>query len=221
MSAIISLTDSHALSDLQVFLARAARVEDGSVRLIAADTVLLVYSAVLYRRGLLDASPTVLGLRTFALTEPVVLDTVVTVRSVLDRIAHLPVSDRVTDAPVPVPVPFETSTVSWAGISPPRTGWEPRGEVDAAALETSARSGIDEVAAVIPTGTGEQIVQRVRSEIWGRPVEGLGDLPAVPAGAAFAAFSLGFLSADEPVRLFQAGSWLRLSTSRGHVLIKS
>ena len=221
MSATISLTDSHALSDLQVFLARAARVEDGSVRLIAADTVLLVYSAILYRRGLLDSSPTVLGLRTFALTEPVVLDTVVTVRAVLDRIAHLPVSDRVTDAPVPVPVPFETTTVSWAGISPPRSGWEPRGQADAAVFDAAARAGIDEVAAVIPAGTGEQIVQRVRAEIWGRPVDGLEDLPGVPTGAAFAAFSLGFLSADEPVRLFQAGSWLRLSTSRGHVLVKS
>jgi hypothetical protein len=221
MSATISLTDSHALSDLQVFLARAARVEDGSVRLIATDFVLLVYSAILYRRGLLDSSPTVLGLRTFALTEPVVLDTVVTVRAVLDRIAHLPVVDRVTDAPVPVPVPFETTTVSWAGISPPRSGWESRGQAHGVDLEAAARAGIDEVAAAIPAGTGEQIVQRVRSEIWGRPLEGLDDLSGVPAGAAFAAFSLGFLSVDEPVRVFQAGSWLRLSTSRGHVLVKS
>ena len=130
-------------------------------------------------------------------------------------------SDRVTNAPVLVPVPFETSTVSWAGISPPRSGWEPRGQADAAALETAARAGIAEVAAVIPAGTGEQIVQRVRSEIWGRPLEGVGGLSGVPAGAAFAAFSLGFLGADEPVRLFQAGSWMRLSTSRGHILVKS
>lgn len=220
MSTIISLSDSPTLGDLQVYLARAARVEDGSVRLIAVDTVLLAYSAILYRRGLLDSSPTVLGLRTFALSESLTLDTVVTVRAVLDRIAHLPVYDQV-DAPVPVPVPFETTTVSWAGISPPRSGWEPRGQADAAVLEAAARAGIDEVAAVIPAGTGEQIVQRVRSEIWGRPVSGVGDLADVPAGAGFAAFSLGFLKADEPVRLFQAGSWLRLSTSRGHVLVKN
>jgi hypothetical protein len=221
MSTTIFLTDSHALSDLQVFLARAARVEEGSVRLTAANSVLLVYSAVLSRRGLLDSGPTVLGLRTFALTEPIVLDTVVSVRSVLERIAHLPDSDRVTDAPVSVPVPHETTSVSWAGISPPRGGWEPRGQAQAADLEAAARAGIDEIAAAIPVGTGEQIVQRVRSGVWGRPMDGLGDLPGVPAGAAFAAFSLGFLTADEPVRLFQTGSWLRLSTARGHVLVKN
>lgn len=217
MSQTFTLTDSLSLDDLQVYLARAARVEDGAVRLIASNGVLAVYTAILYPRGLLDSSPTVLGLRTFALAEPVDLDKVVPVRSLLERLARL--ESTVTDRslPVPVTVPLEVSTVTWAGISPPKGGWAPHGETDAAGLEAAARAGIDEVAETIPTGTGEQIVQRVRSEVWSRPVDGL---DFVPTGAGFAAFSLGFLSADEPVRLFETGTWTRLSTTRGHVLVR-
>lgn len=217
MSQSFSLTDSRSLGDLQVYLSRAGRVEDGSVRLISAAGVLAVYTAILYPRGLLDSSPTVLGLRTFALTEQVDLDVVVPVRSLLDRVARLQAAVVDPGAPVTVTVPLQVSTVTWAGISPPRGGWQPHGETDAAPLEAAARAGIDEVAASIPTGTGEQLVQRVRSEVWGRPIDGL---EFVPAGAGFAAVTLGFLSADEPVRLFETGPWTRLSTSRGHVLVR-
>jgi hypothetical protein len=57
----------------------------------------------------------------------------------------------------------------------------------------------------------------VRSEVWGRPVEGAA---LVTAGAAFAAYSLGFLSDSEAVRVFESGPWTRLTTSRGHVLVR-
>lgn len=217
MSQSFSLTDSLSLGDLQVYLSRASRVEDGSARLISAAGVLAVYTAILYPRGLLDSSPTVLALRTFALSEPVDLDVVVPVRSLLDRVARLTASVVVPDAPVAVTVPLQVSTVTWAGISPPMGGWRPQGQTDAAILERAARAGIDEVASTIPSGTGEQIVQRVRSEVWGRPIDGL---DFVPAGAGFAAFSLGFLSSDEPVQLFETGPWTRLSSSRGHVLVR-
>ncbi|MCU1442595.1 MAG: hypothetical protein JWQ59_745 [Cryobacterium sp.] len=219
MSHSFSLTDSHSLGDLQVYLSRASRVEDGSVRLMASGGVLAVYTGVLYPHGLLDSSPTVLGLRAIALAEPVDLDVVVPLRSLLDRIARLQSAPEAPGGqPVQVPVPVDVSTAAWAGISPPRGGWQPHGETDAATLELAARTGIDEVAAAVPSGTGEQLVQRVRSEVWTRPVNGL---DFVPTGAAFAAFSLGFLSDDEPVRLFQAAPWSRLSTSRGHVLVRT
>jgi len=217
MSQSFSLADPLSLGDLQVYLSRAARVLDGSVRLIASGGVLAVYTGVLYPRGLLDRSPTVLGLRTFALVEQLTLDVVVPLRGVLERIARLQSEDLAPHRAVSVPVPLEAGTASWAGISPPLRGWSTLGETDAARLEAAARSGIDEVAAVIPVGTGEQIVERVRSGVWGRDIPGLDN---VPAGAAFAAFSLGFLAGDEPVRLFEVGPWARLSTSRGHVLVR-
>ena len=217
MSQSFTLTDSQSLSDLIVFLSRSGRVLDGSVRLMASEGVLAVYTAIFYPRGLLDASPTVLGLRTFALQEPVDLDKVVPVRSLLERLKRLESTASDLTLPVTVTVPLEVNTVTWAGISPPKGGWEPHGQTPAAHLEAAARQGIDEVATAVPEGTGELIVERVRSEVWGRQVEGI---EFVPTGAGFAAFSLGFLSDDEPVQLYESGLWTRLSTSRGHVLVR-
>ena len=56
----------------------------------------------------------------------------------------------------------------------------------------------------------------MRSEVWGRPLEGHDHLPA---GVAFAGEALGFLGED-PVQQFASGPWIRLSTQRGHVLVK-
>ncbi|MES2092341.1 MAG: hypothetical protein V4531_00830 [Actinomycetota bacterium] len=222
MSHTFSLVDSLSLGDLQVFLSRAQRVEDGSVRLIAGSGVLAVYVAVLVPSGLLDESPTVLGLRTFALTAPQstdasTFDAVVPVRSLLERINRL--NGEVVDptAAITVTLPMQVNTVTWAAISPPRGGWKALGSVEAALLESVAKAGIDEVAAAIPTGTGEQLVQRVRSEVWGHPIAGLEHLPA---GAAFAGLSLGFLGGSEPVRIYETGPWTRLTSARGHVLVK-
>jgi hypothetical protein len=214
----LTLADSLALGDLHTYLQRAGRVEDGSVRLIAGNGILAVYTAILYPRGILDESPTVLGLRTFELVDTEDFDIVVPMRSMVERIerakAQLPDDDE--SRFVSMTRPPEVNTVTWAGISPPRGGWRGLGEADAATLESSARAGIDEVAAAIPAGTGEQLVQRVRSEVWGRGIDGL---EYVPTGAAFAAFSLGFLGED-PVRLFETGPWTRLTTRRGHVLVR-
>ncbi|RZU64853.1 hypothetical protein EV379_1164 [Microterricola gilva] len=221
MSESFSLVDRYAVGDMQTYLSRAGRVEDGSVRLIAAGGVLAAYTAIFYPRGILDESPTVLGLRTFALTGEAAFDAVVPARSLLERLAR---AEAVVSAqgsgdtgPVTLSLPHQVSTVTWAGISPPKGGWVPQEPVDAATLEGVARAGIDEVAAAVPSGVGEQIVQRVRTEVWGRPIE---SLEHIPAGAAFAAFTLGFLAADEPVQIFETGPWTRLSTSRGHVLVR-
>lgn len=213
-----TLADSLSLGDLHTYLQRAGRVEDGSVRLVAGSGILAVYTAILYPRGILDESPTVLGLRTFQLFETDDFDVVVPMRSVVERImrARGQLGDDDESRPVTMTRPPEVNTVTWAGISPPRGGWRPLGETDSATLERTARAGIEEVAEAIPEGTGEQLVQRVRSEVWGRGIEGL---EYVPAGASLAAYSLGFLG-DDPVRLFETGPWTRLSSRRGHVLVR-
>ena len=222
MSQTLSLVDSLSLGDLQVFLSRAQRVEDGSVRLIAGSGVLAVYVAVLVPAGLLDESPTVLGLRTFALTgapeaTAESFDVVVPVRSLLERLNRLQGEIVDPTAPVTFSLPMQVNTVTWAAISPPRGGWKSLESVEASVLESVAKAGIDEVAAQIPAGTGEQIVQRVRSEVWGHPIAGL---EYVPAGAAFAGLSLGFLGGSGPVRIYETGPWTRLTSERGHVLVK-
>jgi len=219
MSPSLTLVDALALRDLQVYLSRAARIEEGSVRLIGGGGILAVYVAVIYPAGLLDEIPTVLGLRTFALTSTEIIDTVVPVRSLIERVNRL--VEAITDetAPVTMTVPIGVNTVTWAAISPPKGGWHPLSSLSGGLLERVAREGIDEVAGAIPSGTGAQIVQRVRAEVWGREIDGVED---VPAGGAFAALSLGFLSDsdDDEVRLFESGPWTRLTTPRGHVLIK-
>jgi hypothetical protein len=218
MTPAFTLQDSRALDDLTTYLSRAGRVDDGSVRLIASGGVLAVYVAVFYPSGLLDESPTVLGLRTFRLPADEAFDAVVPVGSLLQRLADR--TSDVTDvaAPVAVTLPMQVHTVSWAAISPPRGGWAPLDPTSSTVLDGVGRAGIDEVATAIPTGTGEQIVHRVRSEVWGRPIPGL---EHVPAGAGFAALSLGFLGpAEEQVQIYQTGPWTRLTTRRGHVLAK-
>jgi hypothetical protein len=223
MTSSFLLADALDLGDLSVFLGRAGRVDDGSVRLIASSGVLAAYVGVLYPAGILDRSPTVLALRAFGLPRSERFDVVVPIRAMLDRLARATgeVADRAETDPVELALPVESGTATWAGISPPRSGWRPHGElgggVASETLERAARDGIDEIARVIPSGTGEQIVGRVRSEVWGRDVDGA---PGLPAGAAFAAYSLGFLGAADAALVYENGPWLRLSTSRGHVLVR-
>lgn len=216
MSRTFTLVDGPSVVDLVTYLGRAQRIEDGSVRLIAGSGVLAAYTAILYPSGLLDSGPTVLGLRTFAVRGAVEFDAVVPMRSLLERLARA--RDAAPEGYVPVGVPSEVSTVTWAGISPPRGGWKLVDETSAGVLAAAGRAGIEEVAGALPDGTGEQIVRRVRGEIWGRPVEGL---EHVPAGVGFAGIGLGFLSdPDEKVPVFEAGAWTRLSSARGHILVR-
>ena len=219
MSPTLTLVDGLALRDLQVYLSRASRIEEGSVRLIAGGGILAVYVAVIYPIGLLDEIPTVLGLRTFALSETTAVDAVVPIRSLLERVNRLDAEMTLAAAPVTMTVPMGVNTVTWAAISPPKGGWIARPSSTTGVLDQAARAGIAEVAEAVPTGTGAQLVQKVRAEVWGRDIDGLED---VASGGAFAALSLGFLSddANDEVRIFESGPWTRLTSARGHVLIK-
>jgi hypothetical protein len=59
-------------------------------------------------------------------------------------------------------------------------------------------------------------VATLRQSVWARDTL---TTPPVPAGAAFAAYALGFL-VDGPVRVFAHGRWTRVSTVAGHVLVR-
>jgi hypothetical protein len=217
MTGTFTLSDSLALDDLDTFLQRASRVENGSVRLIAGDHVLAVYVAVLYPVGLLDETPTILGLRIVSLPGDERFDVVVPSASLLARVAAAREAIVDPTAPVELGVPAEVHTVTWAALSPPRGGWAPLEPVDPETLERVARAGIDEVAASVPESTGEQLVRRVRGEVWGRPMRGS---PHIPAGAGFAALTLGFLGDEDEVAVYETGPWTRLTTRGGHVLVK-
>lgn len=227
MSGTFTLADPDSLGDLVTFVDRASRLDDGSMRLICSARVLAAYAAVLYPIGLLDECPTVLGLRTFATgPEQEDFDEVVPLRSLRERLARAEresaqarEAGQDPDAPPALPsvgIPLAVNTVTWAAISPPRGGWTSVGEANAAALGAVADAGIAEIAEAVPEPSGEALVRKVRAEVWGRPLDGI---EYVPAGAAFAMRSLGFLG-DDTVQLFESGPWSRLTTVRGHVLIK-
>ena len=208
------LASVHDLTDLTTFMARAATLGCEHVRLSAHGTALVVSVAVITRASLLDTTPTILGVRVFELAMPSSLDRVILVRALADRLAH---------GELTLPMPPAVPGVSWSGVAPPSGGWVPAGSISESELESIAREGIAEVASV--SGNGTLIVARVRTEVWSRMRQPSGI--EIPAGVAFAAFGLGFLAADansssEPAgaSVSRAANWMRLSTPRGHVLLR-
>jgi hypothetical protein len=207
VSARLLFPDSQTASDLLTFASRATRLGDGAVRLVAARGVLAVTSAPLAPRGLMDAMPTVLGMRVMAVDPELECDLVVPADSLTAGL----------DDERAVSLPDTAVRAAWAGISPPRGGWAEAGGIPAATLATRAQWGIAAVADAVPTDAGEDAVRAVQAAVWGAPEPELDDLPR---GAAFAAFALGFIGGDERAAVRTAGSWTRLTLARGHVLVR-
>ncbi|WP_426566255.1 hypothetical protein ACPPVT_06810 [Angustibacter sp. McL0619] len=205
------LPDEDTAADLATYLARARRVDpDGAARLVAAGATLAVYVSPVHGGG----GPTVIGLRVLALAEPATADRTVPMAALSDRLAR-PVA---ASGPVRLALPpMDAADAGWAGVGPPRSGWQAVGTVDAAALGDAARAGIEEIAAGAGQGAGSAVVSRLRALVWGRDMV---SVPGLAAGAAFAVESLGFLGSDDPVTLHAAGPWQRLSSVRGHVLVR-
>ncbi|RLP74966.1 hypothetical protein D9V32_11070 [Mycetocola tolaasinivorans] len=216
MDTSFTLADAETRSDLTVFVQRAQRVDREAVRLLGAGRVLAVSSPILVPRGILSSGPTILGLRTFALAEDAAFDTVVAPASVLERLARL---DALGTALHTIGLPPAEVRASWSGIAAPRDGWARTGSVSAGVLRAGARAGVTEIAAALPDNAGDPIVAGVRMGVWGRELEGAESLPA---GVAFAADALGFLGPDdaEELPIFESGSWTRISSLRGHVLVR-
>ncbi|BCT76488.1 hypothetical protein SCMU_23300 [Sinomonas cyclohexanicum] len=210
-AVVLDLGDPEAVSDLRVYLTRARSVDHGSVRLQAVGGVLAVYVCVIGPRILGEPTPTVLGLRTLALAREAHVDATVPMAAVFDRLA------RLGDAGTGLELPPTRTREAWAAVSPPRGPWEPQGSIAGDDVLSAAAAGIAEVAGTVPQQPGAAMLHSVRSAVWGR------DLPAspgVPSGAAFAAQVLGFAAPGNELRRFGCGPWVRLSSSRGHVLCR-
>lgn len=208
MSALL-FPDGGTLADLVTYLGRAQRVDpSGAARLVASGLTLAAYVSPVHGGG----GPTVIGLRVMRLAASADLDATVPLAAMADRFARLRGSVQ-----VPVP-PGSATEATWAGISPPRSGWQAVGAASPDLLLAAVRQGVEEVTAGAPEGAGAAAVARLRALVWGRELPGV---EGVPAGAAYAAQALGFVGPDEPVALHAAGVWRRLTTSRGHVLARS
>ena len=215
------LADRESAIDLQAYLNRARRLDpEGSVRFRAFGNVLATYVAPIFAGSLMDAGPTILGLRTCALPNSLELDTTVPIAAVLDRLARIANAPSANSKDLLLELPAG-GRVAWAGISPPRTGWTLAegvdSQIDESVLTQLARDGIAEVAETLPASVGGPIAARIRGEVWGRAI---GFESPIPMGAAFVAAGLGFLTENEPVTVYLADGWARLSSSNGHVLTK-
>jgi hypothetical protein len=225
---IVDLPDPAAAADLRTFAARARRLDDAAaVRLVAAGPVLAVYACALYGPG----TPTTLALRVGGLAAAATVDETVPAAALVDRLALADRRARTEPPGAPVRVelpPFSSSaSTPWAGVQPPRGGWTGEGELGVEVLRAAARAGIEEVAAGTPAVAGAAAVARLRAAVWGRPLPGgPGGAAGLPAGVAFAAEAFGFLGrgapaeAEDAVTLYRNARWWRLSTSRGHVLVR-
>lgn len=207
------LPDAHAVADLRTFVTRARAAEDGAIRLQAVGAILAAYVCVLKPAFFGEGGPTVLGMRAMALTDPLDLDITVSLSSVADRLARMD-----ADA-TEVALPTVTVAEAWTGIAAPKSGWESVAELAVEDLLAAARSGIAEMAALLPDQPGALVVNSARAEVWGRPLEGAS--VGLPSAAAFAALTLGFLESGSTATVLRNGRWLRLSTGTGHVLVRS
>ncbi|MCX6501676.1 MAG: hypothetical protein NT132_04595 [Microbacterium sp.] len=95
-----------------------------------------------------------------------------------------------TEDPLALALPETAVTAPWAGISPPRSGWEMQRELPASVLAARSQWGMAAVAHELPADPGEDIVRTVRAHIWGEADE---ELDGLPRGVAFAGTALGFV----------------------------
>jgi hypothetical protein len=197
------LSDSDTAKDVLTFLGRANQISDDGVRIQASGGVLAMTSAALAPQGLFDQTPTILAMRIVHADPELQCDIVV------DELSADEEDERALGLP-------ETGrSPAWAGIAPPRGGWEHTGELAAATVANRAQWGISAVARGATPGAGEEAVRALRAAIWGEPDEDLGGLPR---GIAFAAHAFGFISGEEQVSVTVSGRWTRLAFRRGHVL---
>ncbi len=171
---------------------------------MARDGVMTVQTATLSAQGLLDATPTVLGMRVMAVDPELVCDFVVA-----------PDSLTAGHSAETIALPESALSLAWAGIAPPPTGWQYLGDVSPSVMRTLAIEGIADVADLVPADSGEEVVRKVRAAVWGPMNDQLFD---APKGVAFTADALGFLRDDDPIQVFRVERWTRFSMSRGHVL---
>lgn len=203
-----------------MFVKRGRKVNEQGIRLQAVGAVLAAWLPVMTPASLNSGIPAVLALRTMALAEPTSLDSTVELSSISERLA------RLSPAAVEVPLPPAEINAPWTAVTPPRSGWEPRGRLADSTLRGAAEAGISEVADVIPETAGAHVVEQVRERVWGRVIEPTpsDDVVAgtpIPAGAAFGALSLGFLGPDGSVSdVYAVGKWLRITSTGGFILCR-
>ncbi|NUR43621.1 MAG: hypothetical protein HOV73_26410 [Streptomyces sp.] len=208
---VLHLADEGEAADLAAFLSRLLHYDRGAaVRLQAAGTALAVFGR--------PPSFEVLAIRAVRLAKPyehgldVTLDVTVSAGELLESV----VEDAATAG-----VPAAVTGPPWAGVLPPRGGWQPVAGLPAPdALRAMVGAGVAEFRSrtgeLAPESRTRAELDRIGREIWSRTV---GDTQ-LPVRAVHAAQSLGFLRPGGELALFSSGAWLRLRTPYGSIAVR-
>ncbi|MBT2874184.1 hypothetical protein AB0900_17990 [Streptomyces cellulosae] len=207
---VLHLADGTEAADLAAFLSRLLHYDRGAaVRLQAAGTALAVFGR--------PPSFEVLAIRAVRLAKPyengldVTLDVTVSAGELLES-----VDESAATAAVPVAV----TGPPWAGVLPPRGGWQPvLGLPEPELLRRLVAASVAEFRSrteqLPPEQRTRAELDRIGRELWSRTVADTG----LPVRAVHAAQSLGFLRGEDQA-LFSSGSWLRLRTPYGSVAVR-
>ncbi|WP_327428818.1 hypothetical protein [Streptomyces sp. NBC_01236] len=219
---VLHLADGGEAADLAAFLSRLIHYDRAAaVRLQAHGKALAVFGR--------PPSFEVLAIRTARLAKPyengldVSLDVTVSAGELLESI---------DESAATAAVPAAVTGPPWAGVLPPRGGWQPEPGLPApdavramvAAAVAEFRSRTQELA---PEARTRAELDRIGREIWSRPIGDTG----LPVRAAHAAQSLGFLRTagegvrqdapgESPLGLYSSGAWLRLRTPYGSIAVR-
>ncbi|MCF1594553.1 hypothetical protein [Streptomyces muensis] len=208
---VLHLADEGEAADLAAFLSRLLHYDRGAaVRLQAAGTALAVFGR--------PPSFEVLAIRAVRLAKPyengldVTLDVTVSAGELLES---------VDESAATAVVPEAVTGPPWAGVLPPRGGWQPVPGLPAPdALRAMVGAGIAEFRSrtqeLAPERRTRTELDRIGREIWSRAV---GDTH-LPVRAVHAAQSLGFLRAGAEPALLSCGAWLRLRTPYGSIAVR-
>ncbi|WP_441249900.1 hypothetical protein [Kitasatospora sp. McL0602] len=208
------LADAGEGADLAAFLVRLLRFDRAAaVRLQAVAAP--AEGGVVAVFGRLPLGTTgVLAVRTARLAElEAAVDLTVSAGQLLEAVDAEANTVRL---PAPVTGP------AWAGLLPPRTGWELLGEPPAIEVVPEVTAAVREFRerseAVPEHHRTRAVLDALADEIWARP---LAALPELPLRAAHAAYVIGFLKPAAPLTVHRAGGWRRLSAPAGSIAVRT
>ncbi|MFE0459405.1 hypothetical protein ACFW1A_09105 [Kitasatospora sp. NPDC058965] len=221
-TARLGLKDSREAADLAAFLTRLLRFDRAAaVRLqlvgAAGAEVLAVYGRLPL------GSAGVLALRTARLADSVTgsvagaggpgVDATVSAGQLLEGLDE---EQGAVALPAPVTGP------SWAGLLPPRAGWQLLGSAPADRVMPQLLASVAEFkersAAVPEHHRTREVLDGIADEIWARPLTAL---PELPLRAAHAAYRIGFLHPGAQLTAHRSASWLRLTAPHGTVVLRT
>lgn len=119
-------------------------------------------------------------------------------------------------------VPASVTGPAWAGLLPPRGGWQRIAELPGAEVRATAARVVAEfrtrTEGLPPQRRNRKELDALAEELWARPYQG------VTLRAVHAAYALGFLrmspvraGGQDEVAVLSAGSWVRIRTAYGSV----